>query len=239
MNAITDITAAPPRVYGAISAVMEEMAKDGISKDRRNQQQGYNFRGIDDVFNALCGVMAKNKLIMLPFVQDMVREERTTAKGGLLIYTILTVDFTIVSGEDGSQCIARMKGEAMDSGDKSCNKAQSAALKYAALQVFMIPTEGDNDADGTTHEVNGRAEPRQNTPLPDSIEPAGGWGDWARNLIGQVAEAADDAAIDAIRDEPANKARINASKKVDKKMYEDIGKAFTARRAVVSDMVPF
>lgn len=41
----------------------------------------------------------------------------------------------------------------MDSGDKATNKAMSAAYKYAAMQAFCIPTEGDNDADATTHEV--------------------------------------------------------------------------------------
>jgi hypothetical protein len=46
-----------------------------------------------------------------------------------------------------------MIGEAMDSGDKSSNKAMSAAYKYAAFQAFCIPTEGDNDADATTHDV--------------------------------------------------------------------------------------
>src|SRR5690606_19364534 len=44
-------------------------------------------------------------------------------------------------------------GEAMDSADKATNKAMSAAYKYAAFQTFCIPTEGDNDADATTHEV--------------------------------------------------------------------------------------
>ena len=38
------------KVYKAIAAVMAEMAKHGIAKDRRNTQgSGYNFRGIDDV----------------------------------------------------------------------------------------------------------------------------------------------------------------------------------------------
>ena len=41
----------------------------------------------------------------------------------------------------------------MDGGDKATNKAMSAAYKYALLQTFAIPTEGDNDADATTHEV--------------------------------------------------------------------------------------
>lgn len=148
-----------PKVYGAISAVMAQMAKDGISKDRKNQQQGYAFRGIDDIYNALSSVLSANKLVMLPFVQDMQREERATKNGGVINYTILTVDFKLVSAEDGSNDTIRTIGEAMDSADKSANKAQSAALKYAALQVFMIPTEGDNDADAHTHEVAAREGP--------------------------------------------------------------------------------
>ena len=41
----------------------------------------------------------------------------------------------------------------MDSADKATNKAMSAAYKYAAMMVFCIPTEGDDDADAVTHEV--------------------------------------------------------------------------------------
>lgn len=156
-----------PAVYAAIAAVMKEMAKEGISKDRRNQQQGYNFRGIDDVYNALGKVLAENSLVMLPRVVEQAREERKTAKGGLLLYTILTVEFDLVAAVDGSMHMVRTVGEAMDSADKSSNKAQSAAMKYAALQVFMIPTEGDNDADATTHEV--QAIERQQPPqMPDA-----------------------------------------------------------------------
>lgn len=235
MNAHSEIVAAPPMVYSAISAVMAEMAKEGISKDRKNEQQGYKFRGIDDVYNSLSSVLAKHKLVMLPFVQDMIREERQTSKGGTLIYTILTVDFTMACGEDGSTCIARMKGEAMDSGDKSCNKAQSAALKYAALQVFMIPTEGDNDADATNHDVRPKAQ-KSSEP---GLEPPEGWGDWAREMIMFVGEAPNEPALDALKDDPINKKRINALKAYDKMMFDDIGKAFKARRAVVSDEVPF
>ena len=54
----------------------------------------------------------------------------------------------------------------MDSADKATNKAMSAAYKYAAIQAFCIPTEGDNDADATTHEV----APRQEAPPPVSDE---------------------------------------------------------------------
>jgi hypothetical protein len=160
-----------PKVYEAISSVMATMAKEGIGKSRKNAQQGYAFRGIDDIYNALARVLSDAKLVMLPFVQTVEREERQTKSGGALNYTILTVDFKLVSAEDGSHDTIRMVGEAMDSADKSSNKAQSAALKYAALQVFMIPTEGDNDADATTHEVAARQQPVKRKPEPLSGKP--------------------------------------------------------------------
>ena len=142
-----------PRVYTAIAAVMEEMAREGIGKDRSNSQQGYKFRGIDDVYNALAPVLAKHRLCIIPHMLSRECVERQTAKGGTLFYVTCGARFTLVSAEDGSQVEAVTYGEAMDSGDKATNKAMSAAYKYMAMQTFCIPTEGDNDADGTTHDV--------------------------------------------------------------------------------------
>lgn len=153
-------------VYKAIAAVSGEMAKDGIGKDRRNSQQGYNFRGIDDVFNALSPLLAKHGLCILPRCINRSQVERTSAKGGALFYTTVDVEFDFVAAEDGSKHTIRVPGEAMDSADKSTNKAMSAAYKYAAMQAFCIPTEGDNDADSTTHEV----APRHQAPRHDPIE---------------------------------------------------------------------
>jgi hypothetical protein len=241
MNAHSEITAAPPKVYAAIAAVTLAMSKEGISKDRRNQQQGYNFRGIDEVYNALSPMLAQNKLCILPRMISRSQEERTTAKGGAIFYTTVEAEFDFVSAEDGSVHVVRTFGEAMDSADKSTNKAMSAAYKYAAMQTFCIPTEGDNDADATTHEVQAREPERKGTKAAsiDDIEPAGGWGDWARWLIGEVAKAEGEFNLDELKNDPANKARINALKKVDKTMFEDVGKAFAARRAVLADEVPF
>ena len=150
-------TTVAPMVYGAIAGVMARMATNGIAKGRRNQQQGYNFRGIDDVYNALSSALSAEKLVMLPRVMAHSKEERQTQKGGTLFYTTAEVEFDLVSAVDGSKHTIKTLGEAMDSADKSSNKAMSAAFKYAAMQAFCIPTEGDNDADATTHDVVARA----------------------------------------------------------------------------------
>lgn len=126
-------------IYQAINEVME--ACGAVGKDMVNhQQQGYKYRGIDAVMNALNPALKKAKVFASPEVLELTREERHTAKGGLLIYSIAKVKYTFYAA-DGSSVSAIVIGEGMDSGDKSMNKAMSAAYKYALFQVFCIPTE--------------------------------------------------------------------------------------------------
>jgi hypothetical protein len=141
------------KVYEKIAAITAELSKIGISKDSKNQSQGYAFRGIDQVYGALSPLLAKHGLCILPRVKDREVIERQNRQGTALFYVTLTVEFDFVAAEDGSKHTVVTVGEAMDSGDKASNKAMSAAYKYAAFQTFCIPTEGDNDADSTTHEV--------------------------------------------------------------------------------------
>lgn len=153
-----------PAVYAAIAAVMEDVGHEGIAKTRKNQQQGYTFRGIDDVLNALAPILARHKLIIVPRVMSREKTERDTQKGGVLFYVVVHVEFDIVCPIDGSKITASTYGEAMDSADKATNKAMSAAYKYMAMQTFCIPTEGDNDADETTHEVRPNAARAASSP---------------------------------------------------------------------------
>lgn len=147
-------------VYKAIAKVMEAFSKEGISKDRTNTQGAtYMFRGIDDVLNALSGHLSKSDLVIIPRVLSRECVERVTKNGGAIFYTNVDVEFDLISAVDGSKHTARVQGEAMDTSDKSTNKAMSAAYKYMAFQTFCIPTEGDNDADANTHEVAAKSKP--------------------------------------------------------------------------------
>ena len=144
-------------VYEAINQVQLAMSRDGIGKSRRNEQQGYAFRGIDDMYNALSIPLASFGLCIIPRFRNRTLTERTTQKGSVLFYVTVEGEFDLV-GPDGSKHTAVAFGEAMDSADKATNKAMSAAFKYMCMQLFCIPTEGDNDADATTHELQARAE---------------------------------------------------------------------------------
>ena len=143
------------KVYAAIGAVSAAMSHTGISKARKNQQQGYNFRGIDDVLNALSTALVGAGLVILPRCVERIVVERETKNGGALFNVTCRVEFDLVSTEDGSKHTVSTYGEAMDSADKATNKAMSAAYKYLALLVFCIPTEAspETDADFSTHEV--------------------------------------------------------------------------------------
>jgi hypothetical protein len=137
-------------VYKSIAKITGELARQGISKDRKNQQQGYAFRGIDDIYNTLSKLLAENELCIFPFCEYRETTERNTQKGGVIFYTTVKMKYKLISAVDGSSVECCTVGEAMDSADKSTNKAMSAAYKYLCLQIFCIPTEGDNDADATT-----------------------------------------------------------------------------------------
>lgn len=142
----------PASVYAKVAAVTGELAKSGIAKDKSGQ--GYKFRGIDDVYNALAPLLAKHGLNVFPRILSRELIERKAKSGGALFYTVLEAEFDFVSADDGSCHTVRTFGEAMDSGDKGTNKAMSAAYKYAAFMTFAIPTEGEPDAGGETHEVS-------------------------------------------------------------------------------------
>lgn len=139
-----------PKIFSTINSVMSELG--AITKNKRNQQQGFSYRSVDDVMNALNPLMVKHKLFCVPKVLRNEREERQTSRGSNLLYSIVTMEYTLYA-EDGSSISAVVIGEGMDSGDKATNKAMAIAYKYAMFQIFSIPTEETApDADKDTPE---------------------------------------------------------------------------------------
>lgn len=144
-------------IYQAIIGVMSDIGV--IGKEKKNAQQGFKYRGVDDVMNALQPVMVQHGLFVVPEIIDQKREERQTKNKGNLIYSVCTVRYTFYA-KDGSSVQCVVIGEGMDSGDKATNKAMSIAFKYACFQVFCIPTEEMKDPDAEVHTVAPREEPK-------------------------------------------------------------------------------
>ena len=166
---------ATPLIYKKIIEVMADI--NAIGKDRRNQQQGFQFRGIDDVMNELHSSLAKCGVFVLPKVLEETRTTGKTSRGGDMFYTRLKINFGFYA-EDGSHVDAVVIGEAMDTGDKASNKALSIGLKYAMLQVFCIPTEDEKDPDAVSPQPAAgtmQQQPQQKkTAAKFDFEPKGG-----------------------------------------------------------------
>ena len=138
------------KIYEAINGVMADVG--AVGKNSYNEQQRFKFRGIDAIMNALYPALTKHKVFVTPEVLEQTREERESAKGGRLIYSICKIKYTFFA-DDGSSVSAVTIGEGMDSGDKATNKAMAIALKYAFFQVFCIPTEEMIDQDSESPEI--------------------------------------------------------------------------------------
>lgn len=158
---------AEEKIYSAICAVMEDIG--AVGKNDINKTQGFRYRGIDAVMNALSPAMIKHKVFCVPELLEQSREERQSTKGNQLIYSICKLRYRFYT-TDGSCVEAVTVGEGMDSGDKATNKAMAIAFKYACFQTFCIPTEElMDDPDRESPEVRGKKKASQK-PVQDKGE---------------------------------------------------------------------
>ncbi|MDE6257298.1 MAG: ERF family protein [Muribaculaceae bacterium] len=157
---------APPAIYAALASIMEETK--AIGKTEKNQQQNFMFRGIDNIMNELHDLFAKHKVFILPEIIDYAVSEKVTKSGSLMYYTRAKICYHFMT-IDGSEVTATNVGEAMDSGDKGMNKAMSASLKYALMQMLLIPTKDEKDPDQTTPP---ETRPKTIAEIADSLDPA-------------------------------------------------------------------
>jgi len=146
-------------VYQAISNVTAYVARIGIGKTKRNAAQGFSYRGVDDVMQAMASALPVCGLVMTPRVVGRTERAAASKSGGTIYTVILDVEWDLVSVVDGSRCIVRVPGEAMDSGDKATTKALSASYKYACVLAFSIPLEGIEDADAHSLEAGAAPAP--------------------------------------------------------------------------------
>lgn len=154
-----------PMIYGAIANIMK--GTKAIAKGEKNEQQNFMFRGIDTIMNALHELFANNGVFILPEVIDYNVTEKVTNKGTILYYTRAKVKYHFIA-EDSSEVCTVNVGEAMDSGDKGMNKAMSAALKYALMQMLLIPTKEEKDSDTDTPE---ETRPKTISEIMQSLDP--------------------------------------------------------------------
>lgn len=140
----------------AMAAIMADI--EAIGKTRKNEAQGFAFRGIEDVMNELHPIFSAHGVICVPILEKAEHRDAGVTKGGAVITrALITMNYRFTA-TDGSAMGARMIGEGLDSGDKATAKAVSMALKSLLTGVFMIPTADVVDADYYSPTVDAREE---------------------------------------------------------------------------------
>lgn len=139
---------AKPTVLEAISQVMSEV--QAVGKGDRNNEQGYNFRGIDAVINAVGPVFRKHGVVAVPMLDNATYRDVQTSKGKPSRECTVRVTYRFY-GPAGDHIDATVPGESMDFGDKGAAKAMSVAYRIALLQLLTIPTH-EPDADAQSFE---------------------------------------------------------------------------------------
>ena len=133
----------------ALNEVMKQVG--AVKKNDRNASQGFNFRGIDAVVNAVSPALQKYGVIVVPSVEDYEYASVEIGKNRTVMgHVKVKVTYTFI-GAGGDAIKATVVGEAMDSGDKATAKAMSVAFRTALLQTLSLPTD-EPDPDSQSYE---------------------------------------------------------------------------------------
>lgn len=156
-------------IYNKMSLVMKEIGF--VGKNQQNSAQGFKFRGIDDMVNALYPALTKHGVFMAPRVTSYTQElrdvTRSNGKQGVDKHVAMLVEYDFFTTDGSKVTVGPIAAEGLDSGDKATNKALSAALKYALIQTFSVPTEDMADSDSDSPQI----ESKLVTALPKEDKP--------------------------------------------------------------------
>lgn len=145
-------------VQAAWADVMADVR--GLAKGDRNAQQGFNFRGVDAVMNAVGPALRSHGVSVVPVGVADVHTSSYTTKSGTVMRDVFLVVSYLITGPNGDTMPGAAAGEASDAGDKATPKAMSVAYRTFLLQALTLPTD-ERDPDADSYE---RAEAPQETP---------------------------------------------------------------------------
>lgn len=142
-------------VSGAPVGVIHQLLGDvmravsHVAKAAFNETQKYNFRGIDDVLNALGPALREHGVVPVPKLRKVTyRDTFSSAKQTPTREVTVEVTYKFTA-PDGSYVPVTVPGESLDTSDKGTAKAMSVAYRIALIQLFALPTnEPTTDHDG-------------------------------------------------------------------------------------------
>lgn len=171
-----------PNVQQAWAAVMADVQGLGKHGSVTAGPARFNFRGVDDVMNAVGPVLRTHGVSVVPTAVEHHPEDVTTSKGSKMRNVTVLVSYAI-HGPAGDSMTGAAAGEAADSGDKATPKAMSVAFRTFLLQSLCLPTD-EPDPDQHQYERAEAPAPPQETP--------------AQTALRGIANAQDGATLDQI-----------------------------------------
>ncbi len=151
-----------PKIFPAMIAANK--AIEAVAKSRKNAQQQYNFRGIDQVYDMIHGVLADAGIVTIPVVLQRKTSEQATKSGGSMALVEMKIEYWCYADDGSALVIGPLWSEALDMSDKATNKALAFAQKYALLQTFTIPTSDVSEGDRETNERGAPPSQQQGSP---------------------------------------------------------------------------
>lgn len=137
-------------IYKKIGDILKEI--EPVTKDKKNTQQNYNFRGIEQAVDMLSPILAKHGVFPTTENIESISSEAVQSKSGSAGYHYVNRYTFHFHAEDGSFVKTMADGEAIDYGDKSSNKAYSTAYREALWKLFIVPFAAD-DTENTGHDL--------------------------------------------------------------------------------------
>lgn len=129
-----------------VAALSQAMADVGaVQKTGKNNFHKYSYASAEDISRAVQPVFAKNGLVLI--CRNICKAIRNTEGKNQHVEIELRYRLAHVSGE---WMDVEIMSEGVDNGDKATFKALTGALKYALVQLCLIPTGDDVEKDSPT-----------------------------------------------------------------------------------------
>lgn len=160
---------ATPKIYNAIANIQSgvgNIPKNGVGPA---SQGSYKYVKNDDILEAISKLMIENKVITRPNIRRHELVTREIGANRSVAMTVVELEVTYISLEDGSEFTTVVIAEGADNGDKGGRKAVTQAQKIANLLTFNIAT-GEPDPDG----IEVVSEPSKPSAVRQKIDKAGG-----------------------------------------------------------------
>lgn len=146
-----------PNIHVAMARVAGDIG--AIAKDQKVQAgpAKFNFRGVDDVLNAIHEPLVRHGVSIVPTGFDVLDQTVGVTKSGTAQQHLMGLVRYRIIGPAGDYVDAAVVAEAQDTSDKAASKMMSMAFKYLCFQAFSIPVEGvmeESDRDSSPREVN-------------------------------------------------------------------------------------